>query len=67
MNLVNVSDAQTLLVTGSSSVRMWDSIHSDLAPFQVVQRGYGGAKLTDFNYYAHRIIKTSLLEAGIEP
>jgi lysophospholipase L1-like esterase len=24
---------------------------------QVMQRGYGGAKLTDFNYYAGRIIK----------
>jgi len=57
LNLVEQSDDGTLLVTGSSSVRLWDSIHTDLAPYQVMQRGYGGAKLTDFNYYADRIIK----------
>jgi hypothetical protein len=57
LNLVEPSDANTLLVTGSSSIRLWDSIHTDLAPYQVMQRGYGGAKLSDFNYYAHRIIK----------
>ena len=42
LNLVELSDARTLLVTGSSSVRMWDSIHTDMAPYQVMQRGYGG-------------------------
>jgi hypothetical protein len=55
------------MVTGSSSVRMWDSIHTDMAPYQVMQRGYGGAKLSDFIYYADIIIKTSLEEAGIRP
>ncbi len=57
LNLKETSDANTLLVTGSSSVRLWDSIHGDLAPYQVMQRGYGGAKLSDYNYYAERIIK----------
>ncbi len=57
LNAVEYSDENTLLITGSSSVRLWDSIHSDLAPYQVMQRGYGGAKLTDFNLYAERIIK----------
>jgi len=57
LNEVEHSDEHTLLVTGSSSVRIWDSIHTDLAPFQVMQRGYGGSKLTDFNLYAERIIK----------
>jgi len=63
LNLVEFSDAGTLLVTGSSSIRMWDSIHKDLAPYQVMQRGYGGAKLTDFNYYADRIIKARKFKA----
>lgn len=57
LNAVEYSDENTLLVTGSSSVRLWDSIHSDLAPYQVMQRGYGGAKLSDFNLYADRIIE----------
>ena len=41
LNAVEYSDANTVLVTGSSSVRLWDSIHVDLAPYQVMQRGYG--------------------------
>ena len=57
LNLMEPSDENTLLVTGSSSVRLWDSVHEDLEPYQVMQRGYGGAKLTDYNYYAERIIK----------
>jgi len=57
LNLNEPSDVNTLLVTGSSSVRLWESIHKDLEPYQVMQRGYGGAKLTDYNYYAKRIIK----------
>ncbi len=63
LNLVEQSDAGTLVLTGSSSIRMWDSIHVDLAPYQVMQRGYGGSKLTDFNYYAHRIIKPEQFKA----
>lgn len=56
LNLVEIPDENSLLVAGSSSVRLWDSIQSDLAPYEVIRRGYGGARLTDFNYYAHRII-----------
>ncbi|MEN8202470.1 MAG: GDSL-type esterase/lipase family protein [Bacteroidota bacterium] len=63
LNAVENSDQNTLLVTGSSSVRLWNSIHSDLVPFQVMQRGYGGAKLTDFNHYADRIIKPHTFKA----
>ncbi len=63
LNTVEFSDANTLLVTGSSSVRLWDSIHTDLAPYQVMQRGYGGAKLSDYNHYADRIIKPHQFKA----
>ena len=57
LNAVEYSDDNTLLVTGSSSVRLWDSIQTDLAPYQVMQRGYGGSKLSDYKLYAERIIK----------
>ena len=56
LNAIEPADMGTILVTGSSSVRKWDSIHSDMAPYVVMQRGYGGAKLTDLNYYADRVI-----------
>jgi lysophospholipase L1-like esterase len=63
LNAVEEADANTLLVTGSSSVRLWDSIHVDMAPYVVMQRGYGGAKLSDFNHYAQRIIKPQRFKA----
>jgi hypothetical protein len=63
LNAAEDSDEKTLLVTGSSSIRLWDQIHEDLAPFEVMQRGYGGAKLTDFNYYTDRIIKPQQFKA----
>lgn len=63
LNAVEFSDENTLLVTGSSSVRLWDSIQRDLAPFQVMQRGYGGAKMSDYNHYADRIIKPQQFKA----
>lgn len=63
LNGAEFADASTLLVTGSSSVRMWDSIHTDLAPYQVIQRGYGGSRLSDFNYYADRVIMPQQFKA----
>lgn len=48
------SDA--ILFAGSSSIRLWSTINKDMLPYQVIQRGYGGAKLSDFVIYAGRII-----------
>ena len=48
------SDA--ILFAGSSSIRLWSTIGKDMMPYNVIQRGYGGAKLSDFAVYADRII-----------
>lgn len=48
------SDA--VLFAGSSSIKLWDDIGRDMQPYNVIQRGYGGAKLSDFAVYADRII-----------
>jgi lysophospholipase L1-like esterase len=48
------SDA--ILIAGSSSIRLWSTIGKDMMPYNVIQRGYGGAKLSDFAIYADRII-----------
>lgn len=45
-----------ILFAGSSSIRLWNSLEEDMAPYHVIQRGYGGAKLSDFAVYAGRII-----------
>lgn len=41
---------------GSSSIRFWRSIADDMAPWQTIQRGYGGATLSDIIHYAPRVI-----------
>ena len=45
-----------ILFVGSSSIRLWTSLAEDMEPFPIIQRGYGGAKLSDLEYYAERII-----------
>lgn len=53
-----------ILFVGSSSMRMWDSIHEDLAPLQVIHRGFGGSTMKDVvafqdffaRYQAHQIV-----------
>lgn len=48
------SDA--IMFAGSSSIRMWSTIGKDMLPYNVIQRGYGGASLSDFAVYAERIL-----------
>ena len=45
-----------VLFFGSSSIRLWDTIEEDMAPWPVVQRGYGGARMSDMAAYMDRVI-----------
>ncbi len=45
-----------ILFLGSSSIRLWDSIAEDMAPYPAIQRGYGGAKFSDGAVFAERLI-----------
>jgi hypothetical protein len=45
-----------VLFAGSSSIRLWTTLHRDMAPYKVVQRGFGGSKLSDMAVYYDRII-----------
>lgn len=47
----------TILFTGSSSIRMWKTLKKDMAPMKVLNRGFGGSKIPEITYYADRIIK----------
>lgn len=44
-----------ILFAGSSSIRLWTSLEKDMAPYHIIQRGYGGAHLSDFAVYAPRL------------
>jgi glycerophosphoryl diester phosphodiesterase len=52
-----------ILFAGSSSIRLWSSIRKDMAPYPVIQRGFGGAKLSDLAVYSERIISPHLCKA----
>ncbi len=46
-----------ILFTGSSSVRLWESIEKDLEPWPVIRRGFGGSKFSDVAVYAPRLLQ----------
>ncbi len=46
-----------ILFVGSSSIRRWESIAIDMAPYRPIERGYGGAKYSDLAVFAERIIQ----------
>lgn len=45
-----------ILFTGSSSIRLWKNLEEDMKGLNVLNRGFGGAKLTDLNDYWDRIL-----------
>jgi hypothetical protein len=45
-----------ILFMGSSSIRLWTTIKQDMLPYTVIQRGFGGSKLSDLVVYADRIV-----------
>jgi lysophospholipase L1-like esterase len=44
-----------ILFTGSSSIRLWKSLTSDMEGLSVLNRGFGGATLEEMNVYWNRI------------
>ncbi len=45
-----------ILFLGSSSIRFWESLEKDMAPYPVMNRGFGGSTLPEVNYYFDRIV-----------
>jgi len=45
-----------LLFVGSSSIRFWDNLTEQFPSFNVLNRGFGGAKISDVVYYADQIL-----------
>ena len=56
LNMVEQYSENSILFTGSSSIRLWDDINEDMAPYPVIRRGYGGAAYTDLAYYIERMV-----------
>jgi len=45
-----------IFFAGSSSIRLWSTLKEDVAPYPVIQRGFGGSRFSDLAVYAKRIV-----------
>jgi lysophospholipase L1-like esterase len=45
-----------IVFAGSSSIRFWDTLISDMKPLDVINRGFGGSEFSDLDQYANRIV-----------
>ena len=61
-NLAQPKVANAILYCGSSSIRLWRTVATDMAPWPAISRGFGGAKLPDLIHYAPRIVGPHLGE-----
>ncbi|MBM80772.1 MAG: hypothetical protein CMJ78_09280 [Planctomycetaceae bacterium] len=55
----------SVLFVGSSSIRRWDNIATDMAPYHAIERGYGGAKWSDVAIFAERLITPHQFQAAV--
>jgi lysophospholipase L1-like esterase len=46
----------TVVFVGSSSIRLWKGLEEDMAPLQVLNRGFGGAQMEHLVFNADRIV-----------
>jgi lysophospholipase L1-like esterase len=46
----------SLLFVGSSSIRLWSTIKEEMAPYPIIQRGFGGSDSPAVAQYAERIV-----------
>ena len=45
-----------ILFTGSSTIRRWTTLTSDMAPMVVLNRGFGGSRIADVTHYFERAV-----------
>ncbi|MCX6335359.1 MAG: GDSL-type esterase/lipase family protein [Bacteroidia bacterium] len=55
LDKTTVYPENAIMFAGSSSIRLWSTLATDMAPYNVIQRGYGGAKMSDYAVYSGRV------------
>lgn len=55
LDSIETYPADAIMFAGSSSIRLWSTLADDMYPYTVIQRGYGGARMSDYAVYADRI------------
>ena len=54
-----------ILFVGSSSIRLWKNIHEDMAPYEAIRRGYGGAHFADLIHFTGRLVAPHQVDAVV--
>lgn len=52
----NPPPKDAVLFIGSSSIRLWESLHEDFPQYDVIQRGFGGSHFSDAIEFADKIV-----------
>ena len=45
-----------IIFLGSSSIKLWETLEEDMAPFDVLNHGFGGSKILDAGVYLNRLV-----------
>ena len=56
---------ESIFFTGSSSIRLWETLEEDMHPYPVIQRGFGGSRTTDLLNHADRYISGHTFSAMV--
>ena len=54
----DLASEELTLFTGSSSIRMWESLEDDFPETNLINRGFGGAHLSDVIFFYERLFTT---------
>lgn len=62
---IKTNDPQSILFLGSSTIRLWDNLKEDVAPYTTIKRGYGGAKFCDLAIHCPQLIDGLKFRAAV--
>jgi lysophospholipase L1-like esterase len=52
----NPPPADSILLVGDSQFTRWKTVHEDLPEYKIINRGFGGSRMTDLLLYTDRIV-----------
>ena len=56
-DIANPPPQDSILFTGSSSIRFWKTLQEDMKPLVTLNRGFGGAHIAHVNYHFEDVVK----------
>ena len=54
--IITPKNESVTVFTGSSSIRLWNTLHSDCTEGHVINTGFGGSQMSDLLYYIDQTI-----------